>query len=242
MLRRLWICCLAVLLSLFVTPARAEFDVSIGSTTVGQGGTGTLDAFLTSTASPSSPDLLNNYAFTLEITGPHELQFSTGQTYGYLTSSQYLFAGDSTDQTTSSPGGTVSTTVYSNDTFVGSDSTFSGNPVSLSSASAPVLLAALTLDATITRRGDSYSVSLIPSIGNGSMNGSSQTFFDVFNFNTGKETSAVPFSSTPGTVTISGVSIPEPSSIVLGLTVLLVTTGVYGVRRLRRLLHHRIAL
>ena len=123
---------------------------SIGSTTIAEGGTGTLDVFLTSTAGSSSPDLLNNYAFTLQITGPHELQFSPSQSFAYLTSSQYVFTGDSTNQMTSSPGGTVATTVYSNDTFVGNDSTFSSNPVSLSSANTPVLLAALTLDATIT--------------------------------------------------------------------------------------------
>jgi hypothetical protein len=151
-----YIWCLAVLLALFAAPAQAGFVISIGSPTIPQGGTGTLDMFLTGNASPSSPDLPNNYAFTLQITGPNELQFSPSQSFDYLTSSQYVFAGDSTNQMTSSPGGTVATTVYGNDTFVGFDSTFSGNPVSLSSASTPVLLAALTLDATITSPGDSY--------------------------------------------------------------------------------------
>ncbi len=230
---RIW--CLAVLLTLFAAPARADFVISIGSPAIPQGGTGTLDVLLTSTAGSSTPDLLNNYAFTLQITGPHELQFSTTQSFGYLTNSQYVFAGDSTAQMTSSPGGTASTTVYSNDTFIGSDSTFSGNPVSLSSANSPVLLAALTLNATITNPGDSYSISLVPPTGNGSMNSSSQTFFDVFNFNTGSETSAVPFTSTSGTVTITGASsIPEPASITSGLTAMLILAGIAGARRLRR--------
>ena len=95
--RRMWICCLAVLLPLFAASARADFVVSIGSPTIPQGGTGTLDVFLTSTASSASPDLLNNYAFTLQITGPNELQFSSSQSFAYLTSSQYVFAGDSTN-------------------------------------------------------------------------------------------------------------------------------------------------
>jgi len=235
--RRLRIWCFGVLLALFAAPAQAGFVISIGSPTIPQGGTGTLDMFLTGNASPSSPDLLNNYAFTLQITGPNELQFSPSQNYGYLTSSQYVFAGDSTDQMTSSPGGTVSTRVYRNDTFVGNDSTSSGNPVSLSSANTPVLLAALTLDTTITSPGDSYSISLLPSSGNGSMSGSSQTFFDVVNFDTGGETSAVPFTSTPGTVTISAASVPEPASIISGLTALLILAGVHGVRRVRRSRH-----
>ncbi len=241
--RRLWVLCLAFPLALFAAPAQAgSFVISIGSPTIPQGGTGTLDVFLSSKASPSSPDPLNNYAFTLQITGPNELQFSPSQSFAYLTSSQYVFTGDSTNQMTSSLGGTVATTVYGNDTFVGNDSTFSSNPVSLSSANTPVLLAALTLDATITNPGDSYTVSIIPASGNGSMNGSmggsSQTFFDVVNFDTVGEISAVSFTSTPGTVTISAASVvPEPASIVSGLTALLIVAGVHGVCRIRRSRH-----
>jgi len=224
------------LLTLFAVPARADLVISIGSPTIPQGGTGTLDVFLTSNAGSSSPDLLNNYAFTLQITGPHELQFSPSQSFGYLTSSQYVFAGDSTDQMTSSPGGTVPPmgTVYANDTFIGNDSTFSGNPVSLSSANTPVLLAALTLNATITSPGDSYSISLVPPTGNGSMTSSTQTVFDLFNFSTGTETSAVPFTSTSGTVMITTSAIPEPASLVSGLIGMISLAGFYGVRRLHR--------
>jgi hypothetical protein len=229
--RQTWIACLAVILPLSVAPARADFIVSISSPSIPQGGTGTLDVFLTSNASSASPDMLNNYAFTLQITGPNELQFSPSQSFGYLSSGQYIFAGDSTAQMTSSPGGTVATTVFSNDTFVGNDSTFSGNPVSLSSANAPVLLAALTLDATITNTGDVYSISLLPPTGNGSMNSSSQTFFDVVDFSgTGMETSAVPFTSSPGTATISSAAIPEPDSIVSALTALIMLACVGGAK------------
>jgi hypothetical protein len=230
----MWVWCLALVLPLFAVPARADVAVSIGGATIPQGGAGTLEVFLTSNASPTLPDLVNNYAFTLQITGTNELQFSSSQSFAYLSSSQYVFTGDSTDETTSSPGGTVSTSVYTNDMFVGSDSTFSGIPVSLSSASTPVLLAALTVDATITSPGDTYSVSLVPSSGNGSMSGSSRTFFDVFDFSTGGETSAVPFASTSGTVTITGASVPEPPSILFWLTAMLIDAGVVGARWLRR--------
>jgi len=231
----MWIWCLAVVLPLFAVSARADFVISIGSPSIPQGGSGTLDVWLTSNANATSPDPLNNYAFTLQITGPNELQFSPSQSFAYLTSGQYVFAGDSTAQITSSPGGTVALTNYPNDTFVGNDSTFSGNPVSLSSANTPVLLAALTLDATITSPGDSYTVSLAPPSGNGSMNSSGQTYFDVVDFaNTGLETSAVSFTSTAGTVTITAQSVPEPGSIVSALTGMLILTGVVGARRLRR--------
>lgn len=232
--RRLGVLCLAVLMGLFAAPAQAGFMISFNSPTIPQGGTGTLDVLLTSNAGPLSPDLLNNFAFTLQITGPSELQFSPTQSFDYLTSSQYVFAGDSTNLMTSSPGGTVATTVYGNDTFVGFDSTSSGNPVSLSSANTPVLLAALTLDATITNPGDSYMVNLIPASGNGSMSSSSQTYFDLYNFDTGNEISATPFTSTSGTVNIVGAAIPEPASIISGLTALLLLAGLHGVRRLRR--------
>jgi hypothetical protein len=228
-----WNWCLLIALAGFAVPARADFVISIGSATVPQGGVGMVDVFLSSTAGPSSPDLLNNLAFTLQITGPHELQFASTQNFGYLNSSQYIFFGDSTDQNTSSPGGTVTTTSYTNDTFVGTDSTFSGNPVSLSSNSGQVLLASLSLNAAITNVGDSYTISLVPPSGDGSISSSTSTFFDNFNFSTGAETSAVPFTSSPGTVTIGTSAIPEPTTIVSGLSAVLILAGVYGVRRLR---------
>jgi hypothetical protein len=183
-------------------------------------------------ASSSSPDLLNNLGFTLQITGPHELQFASTQDFSYLNNSQYVFFGDSTDQHTSSPGGTVTTTSYTNDNFVGTDSTFSGNPVSLSASSGQVLLASLSLNAAITNVGDTYTISLVPPTGNGSISSSMSTFFDDFNFSTGTETSAVPFTSTPGTVKIISSAIPEPSTIVSGLSAVLIVAGVCGMRRL----------
>ena len=237
MRRRLWVLCLAFLLAGFAVPARAGLIVSIGNASVAQGGTGTVDVSLTSTAGSSSPDQINNLAFTLQITGPNELQFSSAQNFSYLNSSQYVFSGDSTDQNTSSAGGTVTTTSYANDTFVGSDSTVSGNPVSLSSTSGQVLLASLGLNAAVTNVGDSYTISLIPGQGDGSMSSSASTFFDVFNFSTGAETSAVPFTSTPGTVTIVASAVPEPDSIISGLTALLILAGFHGVCRIRRSRH-----
>ncbi len=74
--QRLLVLCLAFPLAGFAVPARAGLIVSIGNASVAQGGTGTLDVWLASNAVSSSPDLLNNYAFTLQITGPNELQFS----------------------------------------------------------------------------------------------------------------------------------------------------------------------
>jgi hypothetical protein len=108
--------------------------------------------------------------------------------------------------------------------------------VTLSVANTPVLLAAITLSAPTNsvNVGDVYTINLVPLSGNGSMTGNVSTFFDVFDFNTGGETSAVPFTSTPGTVTITSASVPEPAALVSGLAGLVVLSGLHGMRRLWR--------
>jgi hypothetical protein len=210
-------------------PARAGLVVSVGSATINQGSTGTLDVYLSSTASPSSPDQINDYGFTLQITANTvgNLAFSGSQDFSYLNSSNYVFFGNSADFISgiSSPppiGGTPFTTVYANDSFLGFDSTNDFTPVKLSSSSGQVLLAALTLNAAITSAGETFSVSLVPDSGNGSSSSGADTFFNVVdsNFN---EISAVPFTSTPGTVTISSVAtVPEPAAIISGMTAVVI--------------------
>ncbi len=72
---------------------------------------------------------------------------------------------------------------------------------------------------------------------NGSVNTNPYTYFDNFNFNTGSETSSTSFTSTSGGVDIAGAAVPEPASIVSGLTALLILGRVHRVRRLRRPRH-----
>ena len=160
--------CLMIVLAGWSAPTRADFVISIGSTSIAQGSTGTIDVFLTSTALPASPDVLNNLGFTLQITGPNDfVTFDANQNFSYLNASNYVFSGNSSDwingQSFPPPsGGSSSQTVYPNDSFVGSDSTFSGNPVSLDSSNTPVLLATLTLDAAvITNVNDAYTISFV---------------------------------------------------------------------------------
>jgi hypothetical protein len=246
MRRRIEVGCLFLLIAGLATAARADLVISIQSTTVAAGGTGVLDVYLTSTASSMNPDFINNLGFELQITNNGvdntQLAFSATQSFGYLNSSSppYVFLGDSFDYKSGSAGGIVSPTgtVYPYDTFTGSDSTFSGNPVSLSSGTT-YLLASLTLTtATFASPniGDSFTVSLVPSSGSGSANGSPPptTFFDNFNFDTGGETSATPFTSLPGTVMITGSAVPEPASIVSATIGIVILAGFHGVRRLRR--------
>jgi hypothetical protein len=239
MRQRTRIGCLVVLLIGSAVPAQADLIVSIGSTTVAQGGTGSIDVYLSSTANPSSPDMINDYTFTLQIT-PNtvgNLAFSSSQSFGYLNSGNYVFFGNSADYIaglTSPPpvGGILETTVYANDTFLGFDNTNDFGSISLSSSSGQVLLATLTLDASITSAGESFTVSLVPPTGNGSSSGGASTYFNVVDssFN---ELSAVPFTSTPGTVMITPSAIPEPASIVSGLTAVLILAGFHHVRHRR---------
>ena len=83
----------------------------------------------------------------------------------------------------------------------------------------------------MTNAGDVYSISLVPPTGTGSVNAYTNTWFDNFNFNTGTETSAVSYTSTSGTVTIMGATVPEPSSIILGLSATAIVAGARIVRR-----------
>ncbi len=245
MRRRIEVGCLFLLIAGSATAARADLVITIDSTTVAAGGTGVLDVYLTSTATSMSPDLVNNLGFQLQIINNGldgtQLAFSN-QSFGYLNSASppYVFLGDSFDYESASPGGTVSMTgtVYPYDTFTGNDSTNSGNPVSLSMGTT-YLLASLTLTTTTgapPNIGDSFTVSLIPGSGNGSANGSPPptTFFDNFNFDTGMETSATAFTSSSGTVMITGSAVPEPASIVSATIGIVILAGFHGVRRLRR--------
>ncbi len=226
-MRHIAIGCAGILLASFLaTPAHAGLIVSIGSTSIAQGGTGSIDVYLGSTADPSMPDQVNDYAFTLQImpSGAGNLAFSGTQGFAYLNSPQYVFYGDSADyiagETSPPPiGGTsfTSMTGYTNDSFLGFDNTNSFTPISLSTASGQVLLATLSLDATITSVGETFTVGLVPTSGSGSMAGNSSSYFNVVdsNFN---ELSAVPFASVSGTVTITAAAVPEPASIVGCLT------------------------
>jgi hypothetical protein len=226
---------LAVIAAGFAVPARASFIIEIGSTSILKGGTGTIDVSIVSTASSATPDLLNNYAFELLISGPHDLQFSNPPSTAYAANSKYVFFGD-----TAGVSASVSSKNATNDTLDTSDSTATGNPVSLSSANTPVLLATISLSAPTNsvNVGDSYTISLVPPSGNGSIAGNPPTFFDFFNFDTGGENSAVPFTSTPGTVRITQASVPEPASIISGLVGLAFLSGLHGMRRLRRSKDH----
>jgi hypothetical protein len=240
---RLSILCLAVLASSFAGPARGDLMLTIGPATVSTGGTGYFDVTLTSNAAAASPDLINNYAFQLQITNNGvnntQLAFDGTQNYSYLTDTTaptpYLFLGDSFDAQPPASGGSPTDTIYPNDTFTASDSTFSGDPVSLSSGTTYLLaqIRITTLTGAPPLATDSFTIHLVPASGSGSLFDNPNTYFDNFDFTIFNELSATPFSSIPGSVDVVA-SVPEPSSVLcaaIGVAILAVSGLVNRLRR-----------
>ncbi len=236
MRRRIEIICFLLLIAGSASAARADLVVTIDSTTVAAGGTGVLDVYISSTASRFHPDRINDYAFTLQIraTTAGELMFSSSQSFGYLNNSNYVFYNNSADYEAGSPyyGGTAFTSMtgYTNDSFLGFDNTNNLHPVSLSSSSGEVLLAQISLSALpgYTSPGETFTVSLVPHSSH-HHHESSSTYFNVVNHDF-EQISAVPFTSHSGTVTIGPASVPEPTSIVYGLSAVAIL-ACYRARR-----------
>jgi hypothetical protein len=237
--RRLWVRCLAVLVAGFaVVPSRADLVVSIVNSTVAPAATGSVTVDVTN--SGSSAVEINSYGIQLVIapSGPTLTQLAftlpTAQQLAYLSDPSYIFVNNSFDAIPPPFVGAPTQTIYNNDTFNATDSTANGNTVSIG-AGQTYLLAVLpitTLTQLDPQLGDSFSVSLNPATGTGSSSGGATTFFDVLDSN-GNETSFVPFTSTSGTVTISTAAVPEPSSLISGLTAILVGAGIFAARRFR---------
>jgi hypothetical protein len=242
---RAWALSCAILSVGLASPASAGVVISIGSATVAEGKSATVDVWLShDPASANSSDAINNYGFRLLITNNGvdntQLAFAGTQNFSYLTNTSlnpaYLFLGDSSAASppTSAPGSS-GTTHYPNDTWNGADSTASGNPVTVGSGD-KFLLASLVLTASTAAPPmvvDSFTISLVPGSGNGSVTTNPFTYFDNFDFQNGTEQSAAPFTSTSGTITVAASVVPEPASLVLASTGLLLAAGFWGARRLR---------
>ncbi len=239
MLRGLCVCGLTVLLAVFTAaPVRAGLVVSIESTTVAAGGTGSVEVDITNNGNSSVA--INTYAIQLVISPTNgtltQLAFSvpTSQQLGYLADSNYIFVNDSIAALPPPFVGLPTSTVYDNDTFTATDSTVSGNPVSIGVGQTYLLalLPITTLTQLDPQPGDTFSVSLNPTSGSGSNSGGASTYFDVLDMNN-NETSYVPFTSTSGSATISPAAVPEPRTLtltLLGIACLAVARGKMQLR------------
>ena len=188
----------------------------------------------------SSSVAINDYAIQLVIAPTNgtftQLAFSlpTSQQLGYLGDANYIFVNNSIAALPPPFVGGPTQTIYNNDTFTAADSTANGNTVSIA-AGQTFLLAVLpitTLSQLDPQAGDSFIASLNPASGTGSNSGGASTYFDVLDSNN-NEISFVPFTSNPGTVTVSGSAVPEPASIVAALEAILIGAGTFVLRRLR---------
>ncbi len=234
---------LTLVLAVWASPARAGLAIAVGSASIAQGSTGTVDVLISS----NNNDSLNNFGFEFQISGPHDLQFVQPSTDTWVTSTNppYVLQNATLAFDATSPTGDFVTTINSqNDTYYGgngttatdaSGNTTPGPSVTLTSGT-NYLLVALTLDTTGTNVGDVYTIGLVPSSGNGSndpsIGGNANTFFDTLDSNS-NEKAHVGFTSTSGTITITPASVPEPGSLVLGLGAMAVLAGVGAVRRRR---------
>jgi hypothetical protein len=211
-----------LLASLLAVSARAGIFVDIGSPTLSVGGTGYVDVMISSDT--PGGDNLSAYGFDFRITtaGPTRLEFvSIGvdhhQLDPQLTDSRYVFFGNSTDQQLGFSVGAVNDlAVPPNSQYVGGDSTYLGNTITLTST--PQLLARLAVTANTTlapQQGDTFTVSL---------DGGSSTFFLD-----GASAPITVSSTNSGTVTV-----PEPGTLISLGSGLVAALGYWLVRVRRR--------
>jgi hypothetical protein len=222
---------LAACLILAAAPsAFAEsFTVSIDSLTFAQGQTtGTLNVMISNTS--AVPLGLTEFGFAFQITpvnsAPPELGFVDPQPQPF-SSSDYVFSGNSLDNTFNSPLGNVSKANTPADTYIGGDATYDGSDVAISSTTGSLLLPQLqvTLSPQFLQSAGTFNISLVAgSNGESPTSPNSDTFFASNDPNSPTGLDNQSFTTNVGTVTIPGV-VPEPSSIVLlaagGLSTLL---------------------
>jgi hypothetical protein len=240
MLRSSCVCGFCALLAVFAgASARAGLVVSVASSTVAVGGAGSVEVDITNNGNASVA--INSYAIQLVIAPANgtltqlAFTFPTTQQLSYLSDADYVFATNSIAAIPPPFVGAPTQTTYNNDTFTATDSTALGNTVSIG-VGQTYLLAMLpytTLTQLDPQLGDSFSISLSPGSGTGSSSGGASTYFNVLDSNN-NEISSVPFTSNSGMVTVSAAMVPEPASIVSGLTAILIGAAIVAPRRLRQ--------
>jgi hypothetical protein len=152
MRRFLAIATLALLAGHWPAGVRGDLIIDVGNTNIAVGGTGVIDVTITDTSSLGDNLALTGFQFQITPTDgtTSALAFSTSQANSGLTSSNYLFFGDSGDVEGGQPLGVATTPT----TYTGGDNTADFTNVTVTS-STTFLLAQLDLS-TLTgscRRG-----------------------------------------------------------------------------------------
>jgi hypothetical protein len=198
--------------------SRADFVVTVGSATVAQGGTGTVDVLIRSTNPAGDP--LSSFGFDFQIlsAGAAHLDFQNPQHDAQLAQAGYVFAGNSGDAVDKVAVGAVHSVAGGvNNQFVGGDETDSGGNVSVQGNVLLVRLDLTALTSSAPLAGDRFTVALVADAFTG--------FRDANN-------APIPFTSTLGVVTI-GAAVPEPSALVTTLIGGALILGLVARRRRR---------
>ncbi len=194
-------------------PALATLNIQVLDATIPNNGTGFVDVVIS-----GNNDNLQGFDFEFMISaiGPvtSSLQFTDPQSDPQLNDlafiPNYVFSGDSTNVNLALPMGSVN---LAQDTFTGSDSTFSLNDVVVGGTK---LLVRLDLGHIVPfgvdASGDQFRVEL-----------TNANFLD-------SGAAAVPFTSTFGTATVAATAVPEPSSMAL-LSITCAGLAMYRKRR-----------
>lgn len=189
--------------------ANAGLTVSVGDLTLSGGSTGTLNVIISGSGAVSLAGFSAEFLITpIGSSGPL-LQFATSQT-DPSGETDYVFYGDSSNNSLGFIP-ILQTTSATDDTLIVGDSAYDFSNVTVGSNE---VLARLTVDAAGTPLTDeNFSVSVV------SLSADPVFGTQFFTFDSTFASQAVDYSSTSGTVTISGAAptgaVPEPSTLLL---------------------------
>lgn len=228
MTRRIAIGCLAVLVAGFAAPAKAELYVYIQDATVTAGSTATLNVYVGSDGSPTSSDAFSLFQIQLDSNAPapNQLGFTANGSTAYLNQSPYLLNGNSGDfQNSISPWTLPTPVVVPSPAVQIGDFTVTGTVYPPDNTAGDTLLGQVQISAEATNSGTYTNVITLDT-------NSANTFFMN---DTGSVTFAQGYApGYGGTITVLPASVPEPASIVSGLTAVLLLAGFNGIQRHRR--------
>ncbi len=220
MKRRVWELVAAWCLS-FAVPAQAGLIVTIGSTSIPVGQTGSVDVLL---SSDSSNDVLWAFGLELEITTASGRLLEFVQTGGVppdtqLSEPNYVFASTGSAAIDSPPFGAVGP----NTTYAGLD--ISNDPLGVAGPFSDLLLVRLdltTLTGSAPQAGDVFFISLVTANGG--------TFFNDADLND------IAYTDNVGEVTITRTNavVPEPATVLMLLGAGVPITLMHGLRRIRQ--------